>query len=150
WPLEAHTRAKHEILRRYLKAWQAILALGGFPNIVYIDGFAGPGRYAGGEDGSPIIALKNALALHLRRPSIPRLIILFVEKDEERARVLELLVERLRTAHTGDLDRIRTKVVGGKTFEDAFSEFLAFYEAKGRRLPPTFAFIDPFGWKGVP
>lgn len=46
WPLEPHTRAKHEILRRYLEAWTAILSLGKFPTIAYVDGFAGPGAYA--------------------------------------------------------------------------------------------------------
>lgn len=41
WDLEPHTRAKHEILKRYLEAWTPILALGGFPEIIYMDGFAG-------------------------------------------------------------------------------------------------------------
>jgi three-Cys-motif partner protein len=53
WRLEAHTRAKHEILGRYLQAWTPILSASGLPHILYIDGFAGPGRYDGGEDGSP-------------------------------------------------------------------------------------------------
>jgi len=61
WEMQPHTRAKHAILRQYLQAWISILTQGGFPNILYIDGFAGPGRYAGGEDGSPIIAIKSAL-----------------------------------------------------------------------------------------
>src|SRR5260370_42587074 len=60
WELEAHTRAKHELLRRYLQAWMPILAQGGFPNILYIDGFAGPGRYAGGGAGTPTFALNSA------------------------------------------------------------------------------------------
>jgi len=34
WPLEPHTRAKHEILRRYLQAWTPILSDGGFPKIL--------------------------------------------------------------------------------------------------------------------
>jgi three-Cys-motif partner protein len=145
WKLEPHTRAKHEILRRYLQAWQAILARGGFQDLVYIDGFAGPGRYSGGEDGSPIIALKNALGLVGHQHKLRHLFFLFVEKDENRAGVLRQVVD--------DLERpgwIRVKVAGDQTFEEAFSEFIAFYELKGKRLPPTFAFIDPFGWKGAP
>jgi three-Cys-motif partner protein len=56
WPLEPHTKGKHEVLRHYLEAWFPIL---GFTQgrIVFIDGFAGPGEYAGGEKGSPLIAL---------------------------------------------------------------------------------------------
>ena len=57
WELEPHTRAKHAILKRYLQAWTPTLSLGGFPQIAYIDGFAGPGKYSKGEDGSPVIAL---------------------------------------------------------------------------------------------
>jgi len=145
WELEPHTRAKHEILRRYLQAWQAILTRGGFQELVYIDGFAGPGRYSGGEDGSPIIALKNALALTGQRHQLRHLIFLFVEKDVERAGVLHQVVDGLERP-----DWIRVKVAGGQTFEEAFSEFIRFYELRRKPLPPTFAFIDPFGWKGAP
>lgn len=58
WELEPHTAAKHEILRRYLQAWAPILSQGKFPNLVIVDGFAGPGRYSRGEEGSPIISIK--------------------------------------------------------------------------------------------
>ena len=45
WPLEPHTKAKHEILKYYLGAWFPILAKGS-GRIVYIDGFAFLGYYA--------------------------------------------------------------------------------------------------------
>jgi three-Cys-motif partner protein len=83
WQLEPHTRAKHEILRRYLQAWMVILSQGRFPEILYIDGFAGPGEYIGGEAGSPIIALDTALSY--RPPLQAKVHFLFVEKDPERA-----------------------------------------------------------------
>jgi hypothetical protein len=44
WPIEPHTAAKHQILRKYLDAWFPILATYN-KRIVYVDGFAGPGRY---------------------------------------------------------------------------------------------------------
>jgi three-Cys-motif partner protein len=53
WKLEPHTRAKHEILKRYLQAWMIILSQGRFPEILYIDGFAGPGEYEGGKPDLP-------------------------------------------------------------------------------------------------
>ncbi len=59
WALEPHTAAKHAILRRYLQAWFPIMASAN-ARFLYIDGFAGPGEYSGGEDGSPVIALKTA------------------------------------------------------------------------------------------
>jgi len=93
WELEPHTRAKHEILRRYLQAWIPILSQGGFKNILYIDGFAGPGRYAGGEDGSPIIAVKSALDHAARIKG--NVFFLFVEEKRDRADVLQQCLDEL-------------------------------------------------------
>ncbi len=44
WTPDAHTLAKHVILRRYLGGWFPILGQGGHnPRLVYLDGFSGPG-----------------------------------------------------------------------------------------------------------
>jgi three-Cys-motif partner protein len=83
WPLEPHTRAKHEILKRYLQAWMVILSQGRFPEILYIDGFAGPGEYAGGEAGSPIIALDAALGFK----TLARLACVYSWSDERYHRI---------------------------------------------------------------
>ncbi len=143
WDLEPHTRAKHEILKRYLQAWTPILTHGGFPEILYVDGFAGPGRYSKGEDGSPIIAL--GVALDQRTQSGATIRFLFVEKDEDRARVLKEIVDVV------DIPRnFQVEVAGGDTFEAAFGRLLNSFKAKGAVPPPIFAFIDPFGWTGAP
>jgi len=60
WPREPHTEAKHAILRKYLDAWLPIITRWN-GRVVYIDGFAGPGEYIGGDNGSPIIAIKAVL-----------------------------------------------------------------------------------------
>jgi three-Cys-motif partner protein len=60
WPAEPHTLVKHKILRRYVQAWFPILTqqaqnlrrqYGNLDSreILFIDGFAGPGEYEGGE-----------------------------------------------------------------------------------------------------
>lgn len=143
WKLEPHTGAKHDILRRYLQAWMPILTCGGFPRILYIDGFAGPGKYENGEDGSPIIALKAALSF---LPALTAHVdFLFIEKDQDRALFLENIIATMSLPNN-----FKTKVFGGETFETAFDrEYRNLLDPNGR-LPPTFAFIDPFGWKGVP
>jgi three-Cys-motif partner protein len=143
WELEPHTRAKHAILRRYLQAWMPILTQGGFRNILYIDGFAGPGRYAGGEDGSPIIAVKSALD-HAARIKA-NVFFLFVEEKRDRAGVLQECLDELARPIN-----FRVKVAAGERFEDAFEVLKQFYIERGLQLPPTFAFIDPFGWTGAP
>lgn len=143
WDLEPHSRAKHEILKRYMQAWMAILGQSGYPELVYIDGFAGPGRYSKGEDGSPIIALKVALEHQALIGST--ITFLFVEQRKDRADVLEQILDEIEHP-----PRFLVRVAGGTTFEEAVTSFLDDHAAKGRRLPPTFAFIDPFGWSGVP
>jgi three-Cys-motif partner protein len=118
WELEPHTRAKHELLKRYLQAWMIILSQGKFAEILYIDGFAGPGEYAGGEAGSPIIALDTAL--EFKPPLTAKVHFLFVEERDDRADHLrkqvalrtlpakaegDLLVEEI--AHRIDKDHLR-------------------------------------------
>jgi three-Cys-motif partner protein len=51
--------AKHEILTRYLDAWFPILASWN-TKVFFIDGFAGPGTYQGGEHDSPLLAMEAA------------------------------------------------------------------------------------------
>jgi three-Cys-motif partner protein len=142
WELEAHTRAKHAILKRYLQAWMVILSQGRFPEILYIDGFAGPGEYVGGEAGSPIIALDTALGYS--PPLTTRVHFLFVEKEGDRADHLRRQVERRAIP-----SNFRVVIEGGVTFEAAFEKRHPEFVRNGR-LIPTFAFIDPFGWTGAP
>ena len=141
WELEPHTAAKHEILRRYLQAWVPILSQGRFPLMVFVDGFAGPGRYSKGEEGSPIIAIRAVI--DQPRPIKAQVDFHFIELDRGRADHLALEVGAL------DLPaNVRTKVHGVRSFQDAFPEVWTSYEARpGRPRPPTFVFIDPFGFK---
>lgn len=143
WTLEPHTRAKHEILKRYLQAWMPILSRGGFPEILYIDGFAGPGVYDQGEDGSPVIALKTAL--NYKPPLKAKLHFLFVEKEEDRAEILSSICNAMELP-----SNIEVSIEGSTTFEEAFHQHYTRFITKLGKLPPTFAFVDPFGWKGVP
>ena len=142
WPLEPHTRAKHEILKRYLQAWMVILSQGRFPEILYIDGFAGPGQYEGGEAGSPIIALDTALGF--QPPLTAAVHFLFVEERSDRADHL-----RQQVALRALPSNFSAVVEGSITFEMAFTNRYSSFVRRGR-LIPTFAFIDPFGWTGAP
>lgn len=139
WDLEPHTAAKHAILGRYLDAWFPILLKGGFPEITYIDGFAGPGRYSKGEDGSPIIALKSALRSSPSQNS--KINFLFVELREDRANTLKEVIGEVIYPKGFSI-----KVEGGKQFEVTLGNFLVNLSSQSRRIPPIFAFVDPFGW----
>jgi hypothetical protein len=53
---------------------------------IYIDGFAGPGRYKGGEDGSPIIALKALLEHpHFKKPPANLAVMFLIHRRPRRS-----------------------------------------------------------------
>ena len=61
WDADPHTLAKIEILQGYLDAYFPILGRGKpGRDILYIDGFAGPGEYANSPTSSPLAALGAA------------------------------------------------------------------------------------------
>ncbi len=146
WPLELHTRAKHEILRYYLGAWFPILSTI-HRRILYVDGFAGPGEYSKREDGSPIIALKVALdhkfKNKLTRPGM-NLVFLFIEKDEARCENLKQKIAELQLPNNF---RIETQCA---RFDEVFDSVLSKIEEQDKQLAPSFVFIDPFGPTGFP
>lgn len=110
--------------------------------MVYIDGFAGPGVYSRGEDGSPVIALKSALE-HAQRIQ-GEIVFLFIELDPERKASLERAVAALSlplnfrvTIHLGKCD-------------ETINGLLDNLDRAGGHLAPTFAFLDPFGFSHTP
>ncbi|RCH65584.1 hypothetical protein DT019_27130 [Streptomyces sp. SDr-06] len=113
WDLEPATAAKHRLYQRYLDAWWPILlqASNGYirPRVTLLDAFAGPGRYKGGEDGSPVFILRRLLhhsAVDRMGLSRERVRLIFIEKD--RARYEHLLTEL--TGQFGPLDDLPVRV----------------------------------------
>jgi len=142
WEIEPHTQAKHEILRRYLGAWFPILGTYN-ARVVYIDGFCGPGRYKGGEDGSPIIALREALNHRLRLQN-KNVTFLFIDERPDRIEHLKAELSSWTIPNN-----FQTFPVTG-LFENELKNLLDELEKRGQCLAPTFGFIDPFGFKGLP
>ncbi len=148
WESSPHTKAKHTILREYLAAWFPILGTS-HNRVVYIDGFAGPGVYEGGEDGSPVVALKTAQDHHLRS-SFNEIVFWFVESDRRRlSKLEEVLRGRFPDIGNKKGDSTRYFTVNGQ-FEGSVEKMLDSIESTGYGLAPTFAFLDPFGFTGIP
>jgi three-Cys-motif partner protein len=144
WKIEPHTEAKHEILRRYLEAWLPIMSKY-HARIVYLDGFAGPGVYLGGEDGSPVIALETAVK-HVLQANFKEIVFFFIERDKRRAEKLEkVLAERFPNLS----NKMKYHVIGA-AFAPTFELVLNKMDEGGAMLAPTFAFLDPFGFSGLP
>lgn len=149
WPIEPHTGVKHLILRRYLHAWLPIMATSN-GRIVFIDGFAGPGRYEGGEEGSPLIALR-ALLDHSQfqrlRPG-REVVFLFIEREPERATALRGELKKL--SETREIPTWVTILVKQGEFAASMTQLLDRTDEASGTLAPTFAFIDPFGFRDIP
>jgi three-Cys-motif partner protein len=145
WPLGPHSPGKHAVLRRYLDAWIPILG-STRDRIVFIDGFAGPGRYAGGEDGSPVIALK-ALRDHRFRPKIQaEVTFLFIESEPDRAKHLESEIAPI-LADLGP--KVHADVYVGH-FDEMMTAALNTLDEQKKRMAPAFVMIDPFGISDTP
>src|SRR6266540_6602882 len=118
WPITRPTQAKHMILRTYLDAWLPILGAGrsAHEHLVLIDGFAGPGRYSGGEPGSPLIML----SAYLEHPTTldATAHFFFIEDDHARCEHLRSEVARL-TLPT----KVRVEIIEG-SFVDEFPRLI--------------------------
>lgn len=145
WQLDPHTKGKHLVLRRYLDAWLPIMSTWN-GRILFIDGFAGPGEYEGGEEGSPIIALR-ALCDHSSKSRFSAEIgFIFIEKENDRAQHLSSLVDKWRPSlpsnswiriHEGMFD---------ETLTSTFNQL----DSKQALLAPALVMVDPFGISGAP
>ena len=148
WEASPHTLAKLEIIGRYLDVW--FMILGSNPKnrrLVYIDGFAGPGRYTNTQKSSPLVALQAAKAAASRAGaagSATEYSFLFVEKKAEFAKSLRDVVQSQSLP-----PQFKWSVEQG-SFEDKVGGLLASLKETGKYLAPTFAFIDPFGATGLP
>jgi three-Cys-motif partner protein len=149
WAREPHTKAKHDLMEKYLGGWFPIL--GRFNGrIIFFDGFAGPGAYAEGEMGSPLIAIETLLDHALfDRITGTEFVFLFCEPIPARTAALRARLEEFAAARGGLPPHVKWEV-RQQTFAEAATEMADHLETQKARLAPTFAFIDPFGFSGVP
>jgi three-Cys-motif partner protein len=127
------------VLHGYLQARLPIMGhAAGYPELVMIDGFAGPGRYQGREKGSPLLMLDAFLEHAASQRITARLRFIFIEKDERRfanlQREIAPYLPRLRRGVTVEL------------YQDPFDLRMdAILHQLGPNPPPVFTFVDPFG-----
>jgi three-Cys-motif partner protein len=140
------TRVKHAILEKYLVSYFNILKKSN-SNLVYIDGFAGSGTYTccetgNSSDGSPLRALAK-IASSNGLSSIVSTI--FIERDRQFAQSLQEAVSRFCATQP----ELRQPMVRCGPFAGELEKVLNVLEQNGRRLAPTFLFVDPCGVAGV-
>jgi three-Cys-motif partner protein len=152
WTRDAHTEAKHELLRAFFNKWVSIhseyfAGRGGGLVRIY-DGFAGPGVYKGGESGSPLILMRALCTnprLHERWGQVSYELH-FVEKHPERATILKKKLEEFEEAMRGGpgwSNGVSWSVTCGNYEEHVPAPVLG-------RDSALFLFLDPFGYSHSP
>ena len=150
WKRPPHTKAKHDILARYLGAWFGIFGRSRYHQRVNVlDGFAGPGRYENGEPGSPVLTLTTLLDHQsFEHFGDTTFSFVFNEWDDERFASLKSVLADVQTSRAPWPKTVRVHP-RNQNFQELARELLDSIPA-GKQLAPTFAFIDPFGYKDVP
>ena len=152
WSAKPHTLAKIKILKGYLDAWVPILGSKFQQPLIYVDGFAGPGRYTGGEDGSPIAAVRAASSGIKRieksgnRFVSKEMHFFFVEKDPKRCGHLEQTLSVMNSCH----ERLRIHRPILSTFAEALPKIAKKIPDAFEANAPVLLFADPFGATGMP
>jgi three-Cys-motif partner protein len=148
WNAPPHTIAKIKMLRAYLVAWFQILGRSRRgQDLLYVDGFAGPGEYVNYPIGSPLAALstaEEALALTASQWVAGKIHCAFIEAHDDRYKHLEQKIESTK----------RGRNIETHCYHDEFTSGLRKVRADVPRpftaQHPLFVFIDPFGATGVP
>lgn len=157
WEYKEHTKVKHEILKKYLRPW--IIKLGKYHRkIIFFDGFAGRGEYIDEKTnkpikiGSPIIAIKLADQMlkecrdRNREFYFDKFICVAVEKNKKNFENLKKVVEEVKKELEFIDKNIFIELINNE-FTNVVGKII---EEIGIKLAPTFFFIDPWGFKGVP
>jgi three-Cys-motif partner protein len=149
WGYPPHTKAKHDMLATYLDGWYPILSRWN-GRILFLDGFAGRGRYTNNAEGSPLLALRRLLD-HAAFPTMAHreFIFLFIEADEENAESLRQEIASFMQSRSPWPTNIKVDIKNME-FDKYATEVIDYLKEQKSSLAPTFAFVDPFGYSGLP
>jgi three-Cys-motif partner protein len=112
--------------------------------VLYIDGFAGPGKYKGGEYGSPAIVLQAAR--DHKYPPKAEVIFIFVEADKARFEHLQHVVAGIEPSLPKNF---KVHTVYGR-FDELLQKVFQDLDEQRKRLAPALVFVDPFGFSHTP
>lgn len=145
WEYREHTKVKHEILNKYLECW--IRILGKFHNLNILDCFAGRGRYADNSIGSPIIILRKLAEIHEKMNCPNEASCIFIEKNQNNFNNLIDTIEEEKRQNPDKYGGWLEIELNNDEFANVAKTVLEEY---GDGLAPSFFFIDPFGYGGIP
>ncbi|MGH7391535.1 MAG: three-Cys-motif partner protein TcmP [Candidatus Rokuibacteriota bacterium] len=132
-----HSKVKTAIATKYFFTWASIIARKTRSDrIGYVDLYAGPGRFMDGTKSTPLLMLEQAIG------------------DPRMRDMLVTYFNDGKPAHADSLEAAINKLPGIDTLKykpqiDKNEVGPAMVTAFGKPLIPTFAFIDPYGYKGL-
>lgn len=137
------SQVKSVIVEKYFMTWAKVMisTMRRYPHregtIAYVDLFAGRGRYDDGTISTPLMLLQKAI----QDPDLcEKLQTIFNDADHTNTQILQTSIQALP-----NIDKLRypptiwNQEVGDKLVQ-AFAKV---------NLPPTLAFVDPWGYKGL-
>ncbi|QFG23724.1 three-Cys-motif partner protein TcmP [Actinomadura sp. WMMB 499] len=149
WDCPPHTKSKHDMLASYLDGWYPILSSWN-GRVLFLDGFAGRGRYNDGTEGSPLVALQRLIDHHYFPQMMHReFVFMFIEANEDNATSLEWEIDSFKTSRAPWPANVKVSVINAK-FDATANAILGYLREQKANLAPTFAFVDPFGYSGLP
>lgn len=142
WNSEPRTLLKHQIYRHYLHCWMGKICQS-FRHSAIVDGFAGPGAYRDGPDGSPVVIAKTFLE-HSRRARFNQLRLICLERRPDRRDFLAG-----RVAGLPQTPRLDVQVRAAAGLLDCFPEIRAAAHGSDTGTPVLWI-LDPFDYSSAP
>lgn len=128
---------KATIVEKYFGTWFKVINSQNPERVAYIDLFSGPGRYADGNESTPLRILRLAIS----DPSLgSKLVALFNDKDGDSSSTLQKEIDALE-----GIEKLRHKPLVSD--EEVGSRIVEALE--NQTNCPTLLFVDPWGYKGL-
>lgn len=136
--LKEQSEIKTKIVSEYFSIWARIMkSKANSDRLAYIDLFAGPGRYTDGSKSTPLKVIEFVLSDPIL---CKKMVLIFNDADPE---FVESLVTECKAIP--GIERLVHKPIFSNTqVGDELAELFSKI-----KLVPTFAFIDPWGYKGL-
>lgn len=131
------SRIKSLIVTKYFDAWSQIMLRQARNPIQYMDLFAGPGQYDDGTPSTPLIVLKKVIAYPKLRGNLQTIF------NDEKPQYVDSLRNAINSLPGIETLRYKPIVKCLETGEGIVQIL------ENTKMPPTFFFADPFGYKGI-
>ena len=128
---------KAQIVVKYLVAWGRVVAPRADEHVVYFDPFCGRGAYRDGSRSTPLLVIEAASSVQALREKL-----MIVFRDAQEAYCFDLTTSMAKMPETGAFAHRPIAVC--EEVDAALGQQFA-----GTTLSPTFAFLDPCGYKGL-